>query len=347
MGMKLSFYKGKSVFVTGHTGFKGGWLCRILINAGAAVSGYALEPESGGVFETACIEKGMKSYIGDIRDKERLTDVFRKAKPEIVFHLAAQPLVLDSYERPAYTFETNVMGTVNLLECVRLCETVRSVLIVTTDKVYKDDGKTRGYVETDPLGGYDPYAASKACAEIVSGSYRESFLSGIPLTAARAGNVIGGGDVSANRIIPDCLRAVREGRSVVLRNPNSVRPFQHVLEPLFVYLDIAARQYENPSDAGNINIGPDDADCITAGELANFFCSAWGGGAEWMEKADENAKHESNVLRLDCSKLRSLYGVAPVWNAKKAVEKTVEWEKAADKTRITDKQIEEFAQEYC
>jgi len=345
--MNLSFYKNKSIFVTGHTGFKGAWLCHILKRAGARVAGYALEPESGSVFELAGIADGLNSTIGDIRDAEMLSAAFERARPEMVFHLAAQPLVLDSYLQPAYTFETNIMGTVNLLECVRRSETVRSVVLVTTDKVYKNNEWPYGYRENDILGGSDPYAASKSCVEIVAESYRTSFLKSIPLSTARAGNVIGGGDISGNRIIPDCVRAAVMREPIIVRNPYSVRPYQHVLEPLFAYLQIAERQQENAGLSGNYNIGPNEADCITTGELADVFCKAWGDGQTWETTMQQNeTKLESNLLRLDCSKMRSVFNWCPVWNVNEAVSKTVEWEKTriydGNVRTVMDKQIDEY-----
>jgi len=344
--MNLEFFKGKSVLVTGHTGFKGAWLCRILKFAGARVFGYALEPVDGGIFESVSAADNMSSNIGDIRDLKRLNKIFETAQPEIVFHLAAQPIVLESYASPAYTFETNVMGTVNLLECVRQSKTARSVVIVTTDKVYKNNEWTYGYREIDMLGGNDPYAASKAGAEIVSDCYRTSFLHNVPLSTARAGNVIGGGDISVNRIIPDCVRAAIRNEEIIVRNPYSVRPYQHVLEPLFAYLLIAARQYKNPELAGNYNIGPDESDCVNTGKITDIFCEAWGNGLTWKSVSTANAPHESNLLRLDCSKMRSVFKWSPVWNVEKAVEKTVEWEKTryadGDVCACLDNQIGEY-----
>ena len=343
--MNLNFFNGKSVFVTGHTGFKGAWLCEILKHLGANVCGYALEPAHGGMFETANVAEDIHSNIGDIRDLGKLSAAFNEAKPELVFHLAAQPLVLDSYERPVYTFETNLMGTVNLLECVRRSETVRSVVIITTDKVYKNNEWAYGYREIDTLGGGDPYAASKACAEIASESYRQSFLRNIPMSTLRAGNVIGGGDVSVNRIVPDCVRAAIKNENIVVRNPYSVRPYQHVLEPLFVYLLIAELQYGDVGISGSYNVGPNESDCVTTGELADLFCDAWGDGLRWENVSVGGAPHESNLLRLDCSKIHSAVGWKPVWNVRKAIEKTVEWEKAnlvGNAKDITAKQICEY-----
>ena len=240
----LSFYKGKKVLVTGHTGFKGTWLCKILVNAGADVTGYSLEaPTNPNLFELSGIENEIKSIIGDIRDLEHLKQVFTEVQPEIVLHLAAQPIVRDSYKDPVYTYETNVMGTVNICECVRLNSCVKSFLNVTTDKVYHNNEWEWGYRENDPLDGYDPYSNSKSCSELVTHSYINSFFkeNGIAVSTARAGNVIGGGDFANDRIIPDCIRAAMKGESIIVRNPHSTRPYQHVLEPLVVYLQFPIR----------------------------------------------------------------------------------------------------------
>ena len=273
--LDLSFYKGKRVFLTGHTGFKGAWLSRILVNAGAVLTGYSLEPPTNpNLFELADLEGKMTSVIGDVRDFASLKAAFDTAQPEIVFHLAAQPIVLTSYEQPHYTYETNVMGTVNILECVRLCDSVRSVLNVTTDKVYENNESGRPIKENEPLDGYDPYSNSKSCSELVTHSYKRSFFdkNGVAVSTARAGNVIGGGDFADNRIIPDCVRAAIASDVITVRNPNSVRPYQHVLDPLYAYLMIAAAQYENPALADYYNVGPDERDCLTTGELATLFC---------------------------------------------------------------------------
>ena len=304
----LDFYRGKRVFVTGHTGFKGSWLCRILVNAGAIVTGYSLEPPTEpNLFSLAGLEGRMTSIIGDIRDMDKLLDAFNEAQPEIVFHLAAQPIVRDSYKMPRYTYETNVMGTVNVLECCRISDTVKSVLNVTTDKVYLNNEWAWGYRENEPLDGYDPYSNSKSCSELVTHSYKRSFFDGkIAVSTARAGNVIGGGDFSNDRIIPDCVRAVKDGRVIGVRNPYSTRPYQHVLEPLFAYMMIAERQFEEMSYAGYYNVGPDDCDCVTTGELVDLFCKKWGEGAKWENRAEENAPHEANFLKLDCSKLKAI-----------------------------------------
>ena len=278
------FYKGKRVLVTGHTGFKGSWLCRILTLAGAEVTGYSLNPPTDpSLFEIAGIGTGLTSVIGDVRDLEHLEKAFEEARPEIVFHLAAQPIVRDSYKDPVYTYETNVMGTVHVLECIRRSGCVLSFLNVTTDKVYENREWEYGYRETDPLDGYDPYSNSKSCSELVTHSYRKSFFQdgSCAISTARAGNVIGGGDFANDRIIPDCVRAMKEGKPIGVRNPHSTRPFQLVLEPLAVYLTIAMAQWEDPSVQGYYNVGPDDCDCVTTGELVDLFCQYWGEGARW------------------------------------------------------------------
>ncbi len=264
----LDFYRGKRVFVTGHTGFKGSWLCTMLAMAGAKVTGFALPPAEKSLCEIIGVEQRVHSVRADIRDLNALQCAFEDAKPEIVFHLAAQPIVRESYRNPVDTYSTNVMGTVHVLECVRRSDAVRSFLNVTTDKVYENHQWPWGYRETDTLNGFDPYANSKSCSELVTECYRKSFLSakGIALSTARAGNVIGGGDFAADRIIPDCIRAAQTGRPIQIRNPASVRPYQHVLEPLSVYLLIAQKQYEELAIAGSYNIGPDSRDCLTTGE---------------------------------------------------------------------------------
>lgn len=329
-GFDMEFYRGKRVFVTGHTGFKGAWLCRILADAGAIVTGYALEPPTQpNLFELAGLEGQMTSVIGDVRDREKLMAAFRAAKPEIVLHLAAQPIVRDSYKDPAYTYETNVMGTVNILECVRQVSGVRSFLNVTTDKVYDNKEWAWGYREDEPLDGFDPYSNSKSCSELVTHSYLNSFFanSDAAISTARAGNVIGGGDFANDRIIPDCVRAARDGRLLGVRNPNSTRPYQHVLEPLFAYLMIARGQYEDKALAGWYNVGPDECDCVTTGQLVELFREAWGKGFSWIDQAEKDAPHEANFLKLDCSKLKAAFGWKPQWHINQAVENTVEWTK--------------------
>ena len=322
----FSFYKGKKVLVTGHTGFKGSWLCRLLLKLGAEVTGYALEPD---LFQLLDVESQMHSVTGDIRDLEKLKQVFAETQPEIVLHLAAQPIVRESYKNPVYTYETNVMGTVNILEAVRQCKSVKSFLNVTTDKVYRNNEWEWGYRETDELDGYDPYSNSKSCSELVTHSYEKAFLKelGIAVSTARAGNVIGGGDFAADRIVPDCVRAIADGKKIAVRNPYSTRPYQHVLEPLAAYLLIAQRQYEDSRFAGYYNVGPDDCDCVTTGTLVDLFCRAWGGDAAWENQAEANAPHEANFLKLDCSKLKTTFGWTPRWHMAECMEKTVAFSK--------------------
>jgi len=342
------FYHGKRVLVTGHTGFKGSWLCRMLENLGAKVSGYALEgPTEPCLFDVAGLADTMESFLGDVRDLGNMLETFEKVKPEVVFHLAAQPIVRDSYKEPVYTYETNVMGTVHVLECVRKTPSVKSFLNVTTDKVYENKEWEYGYRECDSLDGYDPYSNSKSCSELVTHSYKKAFFeNGCAVSTSRAGNVIGGGDFAKDRIIPDCIRALCKHKEIVVRNPYSTRPYQHVLEPLFVYLLIAMRQAKDRKYEGYYNVGPDDRDCITTGELADMFCQAWGEEAKWVNQYD-GGPHEANFLKLDCSKLKTVFGWKPRMTVREAVEKTVEWTKAyldgQDMLAVMDRQIEEFA----
>lgn len=326
---ELSFYQGKKVFVTGHTGFKGAWLCKMLANAGAEVTGYALNPPTTpSLFEIAGIEADIHSVIGDIRDYSTLKAAFDAAQPEIVLHLAAQPIVRDSYKDPAYTYETNVMGTVNILECVRNSSCVKSFLNVTTDKVYLNKEWIWGYRENEELDGYDPYSNSKSCSELVTHAYNNSFFADgrVAISTARAGNVIGGGDFAHDRIIPDCIRAAIKHEEIVVRNPFSTRPYQHVLEPLYAYLMIAAMQYKDRKYAGYYNVGPDDVDCFQTGALVDLFVSKWGEGLKWINRYD-GGPHEANFLKLDCSKLKATFGWKPRWNLDTAIEMVVEWSK--------------------
>ena len=350
--MDLSFYKGKKVLITGHTGFKGSWLCRILVGAGAQVTGYSLTPPTEpNLFSMADVEDKMESVIGDIRDLAHLKEVFEKTQPEIVLHLAAQPIVRDSYKDPVYTYETNVMGTVNICECVRINPCVKSFLNVTTDKVYENKEWAWGYRENEPLDGYDPYSNSKSCSELVTHSYINSFFNDMPVavSTARAGNVIGGGDFANDRIIPDCVRAMAKGESIGVRNPYSTRPYQHVLEPLAAYLLIAQCQYEDNRYAGYYNVGPDDCDCVTTGTLVDLFCQAWGDGAAWENRAEANAPHEANFLKLDCSKLKSTFGWKPRWHMAECMQKTVAfskvWLSGGNIPAEMDKEIKEFLSE--
>lgn len=346
--MDLDFFRGKKVFITGHTGFKGTWLCRILLLAGADVTGYALPaPTEPNLFSMAGLEGQIHSEIGDIRDLKHLKGTFEQAQPEIVMHLAAQPLVIEGYRDPVGTYSTNVMGTVHILECVRQSTSVRSFLNVTTDKVYHNNEWVWGYRENEPLDGFDPYSNSKSCSELVTHCYKNSFFGkgGAATSTARAGNVIGGGDFAADRIIPDCIRAAQTGETIKVRNPYSIRPYQHVLEPLFAYLMICEKQYEDRKYAGYYNVGPAESDCITTGELTDLFCEAWGHGQTW-ENISTDGPHEASFLKLDCSKLRSIFGWAPRWDIRQAVEKTVEWAKVyqqgGDIPACMDEQIREF-----
>lgn len=342
------FYQGKKVLVTGHTGFKGGWLIRMLAGMGAEVTGYSLNPPTDpSLFTAAGLKETMNSVNGDIRNLSHLMEVFKKVQPEVVFHLAAQPIVRDSYKYPVYTYETNVMGTVHLLECLRQNSCVKSLVNVTTDKVYENKEWEYGYRECDVLSGFDPYSNSKSCSELVTQSYCRSFFADkrTAISTVRAGNVIGGGDFANDRIIPDCIRAVTEGREIVIRNPYSTRPFQHVLEPLAVYLAVAMKQYGDAEVQGSYNVGPADEDCITAGRLADLFVNAWGQGAFWVNRYD-GGPHEAGFLKLDCSKVRKTFGWKPRYTVKEAVEKTVEWTKAylagEAALSVTDRQIHEF-----
>ncbi len=344
----ISFYKGKKVFVTGHTGFKGSWLCRMLVNAGADVTGYSLNPPTNpSLFELADIASCVHSVIGDVRDYQSLKSAFDNERPEIVLHLAAQPIVRDSYKNPAYTYEVNVMGTVNILECVRNSESVKSFLNVTTDKVYLNKEWAWGYRENEELDGYDPYSNSKSCSELVTHSYKRSFFADgrVAISTARAGNVIGGGDFANDRIIPDCVRSAQKHADIIVRNPDATRPFQHVLEPLYAYLMIAAEQCKDGSISGWYNVGPDDGDCYKTGDLVDLFVKKWGNGLRWINQYD-GGPHEANFLKLDCSKLKSVFGWKPRWNLETAVEKTVEWNKCwlsgGDVRKCMDEQIEEF-----
>ena len=349
--VNLSFFKGKRVFLTGHTGFKGSWMSRVLVQAGAELTGFSLPaPTQPNLFSMADVESRMTSVIGDVRDFEALKAAFDKAQPEIVIHMAAQPIVRDSYKDPRYTYETNVMGTVNLMECVRLSSCVKSFLNVTTDKVYHNNEWCWGYRENEPLDGFDPYSNSKSCSELVTHSYKNSFFADgkLPISTARAGNVIGGGDFANDRIVPDCVRAQEQGNTIIVRNPYSTRPYEYVLEPVMAYLMIVQRQYEDPSYAGWYNVGPDDCDCVTTGQLVDLFCSCWGENARWENRAEANAPHEANFLKLDCTELKTTFGWAPRWHIQDAIEKTCEWTKVwlsgGDIPQEMDRQIREFVE---
>lgn len=354
-------YQGRRVLVTGSTGFKGAWLCRMLNLLGAEVTGYALTPPTEpSLWDIANLESSVKQYMADIRDLDTLREVFVAAQPQTVLHLAAQPLVIDSYDDPHYTYETNVMGTVNVLECVRATDSVESLLNVTTDKVYENlERPGYGYREDDKLDGFDPYSNSKSCSELVTHSYAKSFFAPgshgaaagrCRVSTARAGNVIGGGDFAANRIVPDCVRAVEGGDPLMIRNPNSVRPYQHVLEPLVSYLMIAMLQLEQSEVEGWYNIGPDDKDSVTTGDLAELFAKHWGEGFSY-EVGQVDGPHEANFLKLDNAKAKECLGWNPVWGVNEAIEKTVEWTRAwleggdAAAAACLDEQIKSYLEE--
>ena len=346
IAMDLSFYKGKKVLVTGHTGFKGSWMIRVLKILGAHVVGYSLAPQmSPNLFDLS--KTDCESVIADIRDINTLKQTFDKYKPEIVIHMAAQPIVRASYDDPVYTYDVNVMGTVNVLECVRLCDSVKSFINVTTDKVYKNNEWIWGYRETDELDGYDPYSNSKSCSELVTSSYIKSFLSkSCSVSTMRAGNVIGGGDFAVDRILPDCIRSAMRKEAIIVRNPNSTRPYQHVLEPVCAYLLVGMRQFEDSTLQGCYNVGPNDEDCVTTGKLVDLFCKKYGEGIYWENRGTRDTRHEAGFLKLDCSKIKSVFQWNPVWNISDAVEKTVEWVKCwhadSDITKIMGRQIEEY-----
>ena len=291
MGLDLSFFYGKKVLVTGHTGFKGTWLTKMLVNAGADVIGYSrCSQKDPSLFALSEVEKQINHIKGDVRDLEHL--------------------------------KTNVMGTVNIMECARLNSCVMSILNITTDKVYRNNEWCWGYREDEPLDGFDPYSNSKSCSELVTNCYKNSFFAdkSVAVSTVRAGNVIGGGDFAENRIIPDCIRSAQRKENIMVRNPNSIRPYQHVLEPLFAYLLIAEKQYEDAKYSGNYNVGPEYKDCITTGTLAKIFCEKWGENIKWYSK-NNNGPHEANFLKLDCSKIKATFGWTPHWNVEQAIEK--------------------------
>ena len=342
------FYKNKKIFISGHTGFKGTWLCQTLLHAGAEVSGYALEPPTNpSLFVQIGIGRKIHSVIGDVRDRDKFIKAMQGAKPDIVFHLAAQPLVRLSYREPATTYETNIMGTVNVLEAVRLTPSVRSFVNVTSDKVYENKEWHWGYRENENLCGYDPYSNSKSCSELVTYSYRNSFFyddSAPAISTARSGNVIAGGDYAEDRIIPDCIRAVSAGEEIIVRNPHSIRPYQHVLECILGYLLLAEKQYNDKSLDGAYNFGPNEEDCVSTGALVQIFCDTWENAAGWRAQED-GGPHEASFLKLDCSKAKAVLGWKPRWDIKTAVEKTVEFEKCnTDEERIAciDRQVEDY-----
>ncbi|WP_296876981.1 CDP-glucose 4,6-dehydratase [Thomasclavelia sp.] len=345
------FYKNKKVLITGHTGFKGSWMSFLLHQLGANVTGIALEPNTvPSLFNILDLESKIDSRIVDIRNLKKMKELFNEINPEIVIHMAAQPLVINSYKDPVYTYDVNVMGTVNICECIRTSKSAKSFVNVTTDKVYQNNEWCYGYRENDRLNGYDPYSNSKSCSELVTDSYTNSFFNSlnVAVSRCRAGNVIGGGDFNENRIIPDCVKYTANKEFIKVRNPNSTRPYQHVLEPVTFYLYLAMLQYQDKKYAGCYNIGPNESDCITTGEIVDLFCNTWNENARW-EAAQYNGPHEANFLKLDCSLAKTKLHWHPIWSVKDAVERTVEWSKAYYENKnieeITVKQINEYLRE--
>ncbi len=351
----MSFYKGKKVLITGHTGFKGSWMCLMLLMQNAKIIGYSNDvPTSPSLFDIAKISDDIVDVRGDIRDLDKLMDVFNRYEPEIVIHMAAQPIVRTSYEEPVMTFETNVMGTVNVLECVRKTKSVKSFVNVTTDKVYKNNEWEWGYRENDELFGFDPYSNSKSCSELATKSYRDSFFEqdgkySVAISTLRAGNVIGGGDFAKDRIIPDCVRSAISGKDIVIRNPNSIRPYQFVLEPVYAYLMIAAMQYEEKSFSGSYNIGPDDEDTVNTRKLVETFCRQWN-----LENnsnigyvcENDNGPHEASFLKLDTTHIKNTFS----WKPRIHLEDTMKniicftkvWQQNGDVRDCMNRQIEDF-----
>ena len=345
-----SFYKGKCVLVTGHTGFKGAWMCQVLVKLGAKVVGYSLEPPTKpSLFELSGIESKITSVIADIRDYDCLLQTIYHYKPEIVIHMAAQPLVGVGYENPRMTYQVNVMGTVNLLEAVRVSGLVKSVVNVTTDKVYLNNEWCWGYRESERLEGYDPYSNSKSCSELVTHCYSRCFpRESLAISTVRAGNVIGGGDFTNPRLIPDCMRAALSNDVVRIRNPKSTRPYQHVLEPVVAYLLIAMKQYQDASFSSSYNVGPEDHSCVTNETLVKMFCQTWG-SLSYEIVGNGNSPHEANYLKLDISKIKSVFGWRPVWDVQVAIGKTIEWIKAyrdgEDLSILMNAQIDDYFNE--
>lgn len=347
--MKREFWRGRRVLVTGHTGFKGSWLCLWLKALGAEVTGYALAPAtSPSLFEVGRVGEGMRSILADIRDLDRLRSVFAESRAEVVFHLAAQALVLESYADPVATYQTNVMGTVNVLEAARTASAVRSVVIVTSDKCYENHEWVWGYRESDPMGGRDPYSNSKGCAELVTSAYRKSFFADaqVGVASARAGNVIGGGDWSPARLVPDVISAFAERSPAIIRHPDAVRPWQHVLDPLSGYLLLAERLYEDPAGYGEgWNFGPTDDAAKPVSAIVERIAELWGGDNMWRA-ADGERLHEATYLKLDCSKAHARLDWWPSLNLTTALQWVVEWyaafHKRDDVAALSSQQIERY-----
>ncbi|MBN2035444.1 MAG: CDP-glucose 4,6-dehydratase [Chitinispirillaceae bacterium] len=353
--MTSAFWKNKRVFVTGHTGFKGSWLCLWLHKLGAQITGYSLAPPTDpNLFELANIRSCTRSIHGDVRNQKALHDAISQAYPEIIFHLAAQPLVRDSYKVPVETYETNVMGTVNLLEAIRTsASSVRAVINVTTDKVYENPERDQGFKEGEPLGGYDPYSNSKACSELVTAAYRTSYFNPADyerhqcgVATARAGNVIGGGDWATDRIVPDCIRSFMKSERVILRNPHSTRPWQHVLEPLSGYLLLAQNLFNDGKNFSEAwNFGPHDKDCVPVVSLVENLCTAWGNGAKFELKPD-HGPHEASYLKLNWSKAASRLSWFPQWHIETAIAKTASWYRNVSKGKNAQEECLQQIEEY-
>ena len=347
------FWKNKKVLITGHTGFKGSWLSIWLKIMGAEVFGYALEPYTErDNFVVTGLENKITHIIGDVRDYQNLFNVFKEYKPEFVFHLAAQPLVRESYVNPKETYDINVGGTVNVFECCRLTNSVKVIINVTSDKCYENKEWIWGYRENDPMGGYDPYSSSKGCSELVTAAYRKSFFNhdnfkehGKSISSVRAGNVIGGGDWQKHRLIPDCIKALENNKPIKIRNPYSIRPWQHVLEPLSGYLLLASKMYQEPGKfSGAWNFGPNYNSIVSVREIVSMIIEQWGNG-KWVDISNENEAHEADLLSLDISKSRKILNWHPEWNIRKCIEKTVAWYKSTEKHDLYDvcnKQIKEY-----
>lgn len=329
------FYKGKTVLVTGHTGFKGSWMSIWLNELGAKVIGYGLDPYTDkDNFVLSNLKDKMVDIRGDIRDEKKLQEVFKKYKPEIVFHLAAQPLVRLSYEKPKETYETNVIGTLNVLECIRKCQNTKVGIMITTDKCYENKEQIWPYRESDPMGGYDPYSSSKGCCELLISSYRNSFMNpkdyeehGKAVASVRAGNVIGGGDFSKDRIVPDCIKSLMNGETINIRSPKAVRPWQHVLEPLSGYMLLAKKLYEDPVKyASGWNFGPDNNSIVEVSKIVDLIIKNWGSGM-WKDTSNKKEPHEANLLTLDCTKAKTYLGWKPRLSIEEAINYTVDWYK--------------------
>lgn len=354
VGLNSQFWRGKHVFLTGHTGFKGSWLSLWLRKLGAEVTGYALAPPTNpNLFAIGRVDDGMRSIIADVRDAQLLAASIQEAKPDIVIHMAAQALVRHSYVDPLGTYSTNVMGTANLLDAVRHAPSVRAVLNVTSDKCYENKEWIWGYRENEPMGGFDPYSSSKGCAEIVTAAYRNSFFApdtygnhGVAIATARAGNVIGGGDWATDRLIPDILRAISANQPVMIRSPSAIRPWQHVLEPLAGYLMLAEKLFCDGARFGEgWNFGPAESDARPVSWIADRLTSQWGEGASWVS-GEQSGVHEAQQLRLDCAKAHLRLGWSAHWPLETALDRIIDWHRAyvsgADMTAKTIAQIQEF-----